>query len=138
MKLSTIYILKHKLPLELVYQISEYEQTTYKNTKSNITELSELDMTIYVYPIHYFIHSLYEFVNYIYIYEIYKDNYNKQVIASLTHLLNEYNELLYDLIYNVDLNHLDYYNKYMSATAKDLIQKTIQNLTLTTQSLILE
>ena len=95
-------------------------------------------MTIYVYPIHYFIHSLYEFVNYIYIYEIYKDNYNKQVIASLTHLLNEYNELLYDLIYNVDLNHLDYYNKYMSATAKDLIQKTIQNLTLTTQSLILE
>lgn len=139
MRLSTIYILKHVLPIELAYKISEYDDYKYIKIVKNPCQLSELDMDIFIYPIYYTIFAFQNFVNCIYQQDIFKKKINRDLISVIRYILEEKNTIIYDILHNIeDIDGFTYYINHVEPMSRTLLIKTINNLNTVISGLIKE
>lgn len=138
MKLSTIYILKHKFPLDIVYIISSYEETNYKQIVSNKSEIVELDEYVYIYPMQYTLYALYDFFNEIHEEHIFKNHWNNNILVEIISIIHFTNDLLYDSLYvNDPLLYMKYSDNLMCECRKQ-IDKTIHHINKLSGKLLLE
>ena len=138
MKLSTIYILKHKFPLNIVYIISSYEETNYKKIISNKYELTDLDEYVYIYPMQYTLDALYDVVNEIHEKHIFKNHWNNNILHQIISIIHFTMDELYDSLYVIDpILYIKYSDNLMCGCRKQ-IYKTIYHINKLSGKLLLE
>lgn len=128
MKLSTIYILKHKFPLHLVYIISSYEETKYKQVHSDLSDIVELDEYTYIYPMQYTLYALFNLLNEIHEQHIFNNYWNNNILIKIISIINFTNDVLYDSLYTIDSILYIKYSDNMLYTSRQQIYKTINNI----------
>lgn len=138
MKLSTIYILKHTLPIDIVYHISSYEETTYKGIESDKSEIVELDECNYIYPMQYTLYSLHDFFDEIYNCNYFKTHWNNKILVEIISIIHYTNDYLYDTLYvNDPLLYLNYSENLM-CECRNQINKTIHNINKLSGKMMIE
>ena len=96
MKLSTIYLLKHKLPFHIVFIIGEYEKNSYKKIKENIIKNKILDETIFIYPMMNYFDSLLQLLTYLQKYH----NFQRFNLDLTLNKIQNYQSRLYYKLYS--------------------------------------
>lgn len=124
MKLSTIYLLKNKFPLHIVFIIGEYESTSYKKIKQNVIQNEILDETIFIHPIMNYLDSFVQLVTYLQKHHNFQ-RYNLDIILSK---LNKNQSRLYDKLYGNESYTFDSYNITMLEPCRELIFNSIKHL----------
>ena len=78
---------------------------------------------------HHFAHAAYAF---------YTSNYNNKMIKSLIDILNEKNNILYEMLYTIDTTNMVYYNTCLPSSSREILQKAILSTKLLTCGLMNE
>ena len=126
MKLSTIYILKHKFPLNIVFIIGEYEINHYKKIKQNIIQNEILDETIFIYPMMNYLDSFIQLVTYLQKHH----NFQRYNLDITLNKIQNYQSRLYYKLYGHDEYMIDAYNITMLEPCKEIIFNSIKYLKL--------
>lgn len=138
MKLSTIYILKHILPIDIVYHISSYEETIYKEIESDKSEIIELDECNYIYPMQYTLYSLFDLFDEIHNQNYFKTHWNNKILVEIISIIHYTNDYLYDSLYvNDPLLYMNYTENLM-CECRTQIHKTIHNINKLSGKMMLE
>lgn len=124
MKLSTIYLLKHKLPFHIVFIIGEYEKNSYKKIKENIIKNKILDETIFIYPMMNYFDSLLQLLTYLQKYH----NFQRFNLDLTLNKIQNYQSRLYYKLYSNESYIFDAYDITMLEPCKEILFNTIKYL----------
>ena len=105
MKLQILFILKHKLPLDICGCIIQYVEEKYHQHYFSYNNIAELDYELYINPMLYTILSYNKLINYIVNNKLYDDD-KKDKILEIQNIINNVNQTFRSEIVEHDTNNI--------------------------------